>query len=49
MHYKLKSYALEKLDGADDRNKEYHIFTEQHDALCFDMIKLLITGRGAIP
>ena len=26
--YKIKSYAFEKLDGADERNKEYHIFYE---------------------
>ena len=24
--YKIKSYGLEKLDGADKRNREYHIF-----------------------
>jgi len=40
MHYKLKSYALQKLDGADERNKEYHIFYEELKQIQHDAVKI---------
>ena len=38
--YKLKSYALEKLDGADDRNREFKIFSDELNQISHDAVKI---------
>jgi DNA repair exonuclease SbcCD ATPase subunit len=40
MHFKLKSYALEKLDGADERNRDYHIFSDELTQIQHDAVKI---------
>ena len=40
MHYKLKSYALEKIEGADERNREYHIFSDELTQIQHDAVKI---------
>jgi DNA repair exonuclease SbcCD ATPase subunit len=38
--YKLKSYALEKLGDAEERNREYHIFNEELNQIQHDAVKI---------
>ena len=40
MHYKLKSYALEKIEGADERNREFKIFSEELNQIQHDAVKI---------
>ena len=38
--YKIKSYNLQKLDGADERNREYHIFSDELTQIQHDAVKI---------
>jgi len=38
--YKLKSYALEKLGDADERNREYHRFNDELNQIQHDAVKI---------
>ncbi len=38
--FKLKSYALEKLGDAEERNREYHIFTDELQQIQHDAVKI---------
>ena len=38
--YKIKSYNLQKLDGADERNRDYHIFSDELTQIQHDAVKI---------
>ena len=37
---KLKSYALEKLGDAEERNREFHIFSDELNQIQHDAVKI---------
>ena len=38
--FKLKSYALEKLGDAEERNRDFHIFSDELNQIQHDAVKI---------